>query len=156
MQPTLTTTSPSGSTWSQAYGWPSNLAQDLQHRHTTIGWSATAVWGFGGRLSSTAVWNATAVWGTLAGESTGAVFSTGRSSLEANYCLQSARWHRIAHPAIILNSEVGPRGSNQASGYQRPALWKSNFAEVEFPQYNLLVSKGIDSLRSSISEFRIM
>ena len=75
MQPTLTTTSPSGSTWSQAYGWPSNLAQDLQHRHTTIGWSATAVWGFGGRLSSTAVWNATAVWGTHAGESTGAVFS---------------------------------------------------------------------------------
>jgi len=25
-------------------------------------------------------------------------------------------------------------------------LWKSNFVEVEFPQYNLLVSKGIDSL----------
>jgi hypothetical protein len=25
-------------------------------------------------------------------------------------------------------------------------LWKSNFAEVEFPQYNLLVSKGIELL----------
>jgi hypothetical protein len=57
MQPTLTTPFPSGSTWSQAYGWPSKLAQDPQHRHTPTGWSATAV------------------WGTHAGESTGAVFS---------------------------------------------------------------------------------
>ena len=78
MQPTLTTAFPTGSTWSQAYGWTSDLAQDLQHRHTTTGWSATAVWGFSDKLSSTAVWNATSVWGTLAGE-------TGRSSLEASH-----------------------------------------------------------------------
>jgi len=55
MQSTLTNTFPSGSTWSQASGWPSHFEQDV------------------------AVWDATAVWGTLAGEST-AVFSTGRSS----------------------------------------------------------------------------
>ena len=51
MRPTLTTTFSSGSTWSQTYGWPSNLLQDLPHRHTTIGWSATAVWGCSGRLN---------------------------------------------------------------------------------------------------------
>jgi hypothetical protein len=45
MQTTLTTTFTSGSTRSQAYGWPSNPAQDLDHRYTTTGWGATAVWG---------------------------------------------------------------------------------------------------------------
>jgi hypothetical protein len=75
-----TTTFPYSSTWKQAYNWSSNVVQDLQH-HGTTGWSATAVWGFGGRLSSAAVWNAKAVWGTFGGERAGAALSTGRSSL---------------------------------------------------------------------------
>jgi len=66
MQSALTTTFPSGATWSQASGWPSKLAQDPRHRHTTE-WRATAVWGCSGRLGYR---NASAAGGTLAGEST--------------------------------------------------------------------------------------
>ena len=71
MQPTLTATLPSSATWSQAYAWPGNLSQDVQHRNSATGWSATAVWGLGDGVPSTAVWSVTAGCGTHVGPSTG-------------------------------------------------------------------------------------
>jgi hypothetical protein len=43
MQPRLITTFPSGSTGSQAYGWPSNFAQDPNVNGTSAVWGSSAV-----------------------------------------------------------------------------------------------------------------
>ena len=111
MQPTQTATFLSGSTWSQAYGWTSILVQDLRHRHTNTGWSATAIPGIGSTLSSTAIWNATAVWGTVQRE-------TGHSSLEASHLAIYGDGRRA--PAIRPERNLPPDAFLASGGWN---LW---------------------------------
>lgn len=119
MQPTLTTTFPSGTTRSRAFGRPSNLEQDLQHRPIIIGWNATAVWGFGGRLSSTAVWNASAGWGTLDWGSPWELWFRPVAPLPGN---GPSRLYRDDQrtPAIRLESNLPPAAFAAPCGWSLP------------------------------------